>query len=207
MSYVLGITGGIGAGKSTLAEALRRRGVPVHDADAVGRFVVEANGELRAALRAVFGDGVFPGGELDRAALGRLVFADAAKLERLNRLVLPYLLDELRRRLAAASAEPLQAVDAALLFEWGVEGEFDEIWAVAADDGLRVARAADRLGLSGAEARQRLASQLPQEEKAARAGRVFVNDGDLRALETWLETEWTRLRRAGHAPADGKDPR
>jgi dephospho-CoA kinase len=205
MSYCIGITGGIGAGKSLLAAALARRGVPVHDADAIGRLVVEANAGLRADLRATFGDGIFVQDELDRAALGRMVFADRERLARLDRLVLPYLLTDLRRRIAAMAAAPLQAIDAALLYEWGIEGEFDEVWVVVAPDGQRAARAAERLGLSLQEAWHRLESQLPQAEKAARADRVLVNDGPPEAVGAWLAGEWTRLLQAGHGPVREED--
>lgn len=205
MGIVLGITGGIGAGKSTLAAALGRRGARVHDADGIGRFVVDENAELREALRIGFGDDFLPGGRLDRAALGRRVFADPVELERLNRMVLPYLLSELRRRIAEGAGEALQVVDAALLHEWGVEAEFDEIWVVAAADERRIARAMARLGLGRDEAEARLARQLPQDELCRRADRVLWNDGSLQQLEAWLDIEWKRLTEAGRAFVQRKD--
>jgi len=117
--------------------------------------------------------------------LARLAFATPAALARMDALVFPYLGRRLRDALAAAPGPCF--VDAALIFEWGIEGWFDEVWVVRAAAPLRAARAAARLGLHLEEALARMAGQLPQEEKERRARRVLDNGGEPARL--WEQAE------------------
>ncbi|MDP2361125.1 MAG: dephospho-CoA kinase [bacterium] len=183
----IALTGGIGAGKSLLASWLRQAGCLVLDADELGRRAVEEEPALREGLAAAFGrDLIDQAGRLDRRELGRRAFATPDALERLNALVFPYL--ERRLREGLQHAADLVFVDAALIYEWGIDPLFDEIWVVRASDEARLARAAARLGEGAAALRRRLERQLPQEEKVRRADRVLDND-------TAPEDLWVRADR------------
>lgn len=176
--YLIGLTGGIAAGKSLAANWFRRQGQPVVDADAVAREVLEGDKDLLAGMRALFGDAVFsPDGSLLRRELGKIVFAEPARLEELNRLVYPRLATVLEQRLAELARRPLAVLDAALIFEWGIEDQCDEVWVIQASDERRITRLVESRGLTEPEARDRLASQLPAADKALRADRVILNEG------------------------------
>lgn len=194
MTLRIAITGGMGAGKSLLAGWLRAAGLEVLDADEIGREVVEENAGLLRELADAFGAEILDAaGRLDRAGLGRRAFASAGTRERLEALVFPYLDTRLSKRLEAARG-PAVFVDAALVFEWGMAGRFDEVWTVTAPPGTRLARAARRLGLTSAEGAARLARQLPQEEKVRRAHRVLDNEGP--SLRLWEQAD-RELQRLG----------
>jgi dephospho-CoA kinase len=182
----IGLTGGAASGKSTVAAVWRESGVEVVDADAMARSLLDEDRDLRRALAIEFGEEVLEGsanadtGRLDRAELARRAFASPERTRALNRLVHPPLRAPRHERLALARASgaPLVAVDAALIFELGLELLFDEVVLVTAPEPQRLERVRAR-GLDDATARGLLASQLPDEVKAARASRVIVNDGTL----------------------------
>ena len=200
MGLSLAITGGMGSGKSLLAGWLRASGHPVVDADAVGRRVVEGQPELRKALEREFGRDLWRADRLDRALLARRAFASREAAARLNALVFPYLWPAIQRDLRAVRG-PLTALDAALLFEWGVQDQFQEIWTVHAPDALRLERAARRLGLSLEEAARRLERQMPQEAKVRRATWSVDNSGPPHLL-------WQAAQERLHQLAlPGLDPR
>jgi dephospho-CoA kinase len=195
----IAITGGIGSGKSLLADWLRTAGHPVLDADRLGRQVVDEDPALQAVLIAEFGAAIRGPAGLDRAELGRRAFASAARLERLNALVFPYLWDALESGLSACQA-PACFVDAALVFEWGVAGHFAEIWVVTAPAALRLERAARRLGRPPEELRARLEHQMPQEEKIRRASCVLDNGAAPLQLWEQADEQLRRLALAGLPP-------
>jgi dephospho-CoA kinase len=182
---VTGLTGGLASGKSTVARVLAEHGVPVIDADAVSRGQVLPGSAVLAAIAREFGAGVLaPDGTLDRRALGRLVFGDPDRLARLNALTHGRVLDEIARRLAVIAASGCRGavVESALLFEAGLDGALDRVVAVIAPADERVRRAQARDGLSAEEALARIASQVPDEVRAARAAIVVANDGAIEAL-------------------------
>jgi len=191
---LLGITGGIAAGKTMAADCCRRRGLPVIDADRLGRKVVEQVPELREQLAETFGAEIFdPSGRLRREALGGLVFKEPAALERLNSLIFPYLYKAMVRKIGEFSTEELVVVDAALIFEWGIRRDFQEMWTVRADDELRLCRLRRRNSLSRTEALNRLHSQLPQETKESLADLVIDNSGERAEFLRKVEAELDRL--------------
>ena len=182
---VIGLTGGIGTGKSTVASALRALGVPVIDADQLARAAVAKGTPGLSAVVAEFGKGVLAAdGELDRKRMGALVFADPAARARLEAAVHPAVRALFRAELARLAAEghDLAVYDVPLLYEANAEGEVDLAAVVWAPRETQLARLAERDGLGRAEAEARLAAQLPIDEKAARADAVVLNDGDLAAL-------------------------
>jgi dephospho-CoA kinase len=196
---LLGLTGGIAAGKSTVAGMLRELGAAVLDADQLARQVVERDPALRQRLAAEFGDGVLAAdGSLDRQQLGRLVFADAGARRRLEALTHPAIAAEAERRVAElreVEGAAIVVYEAALLVETGRHRQMDRLLVVVADDELRVRRLMRRSGLSEAQARQRLASQLPQEQKARQAHYVVDNSGSLDHTRRRVWQVWSELTR------------
>jgi len=182
----VGLTGGIGAGKSVALEALADMGAAVIDADAIVHRLY-ATGEVRGAVRARFGDEVFAGEEVDRAALARRVFADDVDRAWLEALLWPRVEARAQAfRAEAASREPpavAVVVEAPLLFEAGGGSRYDATIAIVANDELRAARVAGR---DMAELGRREARQLPQAEKARRARFVVANDGTVAELRERL---------------------
>jgi len=177
---VVGLTGGIASGKSTFAAALRRRGVPVVDADALARAAVAPGAPALADIARTFGPGVLGlDGGLDRKRMAAIVFADPAARRRLEAITHP----AVRRATAeetsrlAAQGHDLAFYDTPLLFEVGLEGSLDSIVVVWAPPAVQRARLTSRDGLPPDEADARLAAQLPIDEKAARADFVVENVG------------------------------
>jgi dephospho-CoA kinase len=184
---LVGLTGGIASGKSTLAAALRDLGAPVIDADAIARAAVRGGTRALREIAAAFGEGVIAAdGELDRRAMAAIVFADPAARARLEAIVHPAVRAEVvaeTARLAAAGHE-LAFYDVPLLFERGLEGEVDCAVVVHAPPALQLSRLRSRDGMTQEEAEARLSAQLPIDEKARRADVVVSNEGDLASLRS-----------------------
>ncbi|BDP41256.1 dephospho-CoA kinase [Deinococcus aetherius] len=195
----LGLTGSIGAGKSTVAALLRARGLTVLDADEQARLVT-LEPEVLAEIEAAF-PGVVREGVLDRAALAGLVFGDPERLTRLNAIVHP----RVRTRMvaleeaAAARGEAWVVQDVPLLFEGGLERQMDGVLVVDAPLETRVARVVARSGLTREEVLARDARQMPGEEKRRRATAVLDNGGSPEALEAQLDAALGRLGVTGTA--------
>jgi len=184
----VGLTGGIGAGKSTALAALAQLGAATLSSDAVVHELYEADA-VRDAVIAHFGDEVAPGGVVDRAAIARIAFASDADRDWLERLLWPLVRERVRawREDVERAAPPVAVavVEIPLLFEAGLESSFDATVTVMAPEELRRERA-DARGHEGLAARR--ARQLTQEEKAARSTYVVVNDGDRRQLQSALSS-------------------
>jgi dephospho-CoA kinase len=197
----VGLTGGIGSGKSAVARRFAELGALVIDSDALAREVVAAGMPGLAAVVEAFGPGVLrEDGTLDRPALGRIVFGDDEARARLNRIVHPLV----RRRavdLAAAAPEGTVVVqDVPLLVESGLGGSFDLVVVVEAPEDVRVARLARDRGMGEAEARSRMAAQASDAERRAAADVVIVNDTDLATLRDRVDEVWRE--RIAQPPAD-----
>ncbi len=194
---VVGLTGGIASGKSTFAAALRARGVPVVDADALAKAAVAPGTAALAEIARAFGPGVLgPDGGLDRRRMGALAFSDPEARRRLEAITHPAVrlaMAEETRRLADAGHD-LAFYDTPLLFEVGLDRVLDAVVVVWAPPAVQRARLAARDGLSPAEADSRLAAQLPIDEKAARADFVVENVGDPAALEAKADRLLAALR-------------
>ena len=187
----IGLTGGIGSGKSTVAALLAGHGARVVDADRIAREVVEPGTPGLAAVVAEFGPGVLtPDGALDRPALAGVVFSDPAARARLDAVVHPLVRARAAELIAAAPADAVVVQDVPLLVETGQAGSFDLVLVVETSTDLRVARLVDR-GLSEADARARIASQASDEERRAVADVVLRNDGDREALAAEVDRLWT----------------
>lgn len=189
----IGLTGSIGAGKSTLAQLLRRRGYLVLDADQEARAVTQSAEVLRELGREFAG--VVVEGELDRAALAAQVFADPRKLARLNAITHPRVRARMARleRAAAQAGASVVFQDIPLLFESGQGGNFEAVLLVDAPLEVRVARVMARSGLSREEVLARDGRQMPAEQKRQLATAVIDNSGDEAALERELDAALLKL--------------
>jgi dephospho-CoA kinase len=187
----IGLTGGIGSGKSTVAALLTQHGARVVDADRIAREVVEPGTPGLAAVVAEFGEGVLTAeGALDRPALAALVFGDPAARARLDAVVHPLVQSRAAELVAAAPADAVIVQDVPLLVETGQASSFDLVLVVEADAGTRVARLVER-GLTAEDARARIASQATDEQRRAVADVVLRNDGDREALAVQVDRFWT----------------
>jgi dephospho-CoA kinase len=190
------LTGNIAAGKSVVAELFRRWGATVLDADAIVREVQAPGGPVMRRIADRFGEAVVrPDGSLDRAGLRRIVMADAAAREALERIVHPAVYARRAELAAAAEARGDRIVvsDIPLLFESGDAEAFDAVVLVDAPEPVRLRRLTDHRGLGEAEAREMIRAQLPASVKRPRSHFVIDNDGDLAALERAASEVWRAL--------------
>lgn len=193
--YLIGLTGNIAAGKSEVARMLAELGAEVIDADEVAHEVMEPGGPAYADVVAAFGGEIRSGaggGRIDRRRLGEIVFRDPTALRRLERIVHPRAIVAVGERIARAAAGVV-VVEAIKLIEAGMHRGYDSLWVVIAPRELQIKRLTERRGLSEKEAALRVDAQPPQEEKAAVADLVIVNDGDLARLRQQVETAWKQI--------------
>jgi len=187
---VLGITGGLGCGKSTAARLFEGRGFRRLDSDAIVREKALTVPEAMAALRNRYGGGVFASdGSVDRTALGQRVFSDDAEREWLEKLTHPFVFEELRTSLRPAPADggrPLWIVEVPLLFEQKLENWFDYIVCVGCALSQQLARLEQR-GLSRALAEQRISKQLPLARKIESSDFVLWNEGSADFLQAQID--------------------
>lgn len=192
----VGLTGGIGSGKSTVSSLLASYGAVVVDADLLAREVVAPGTPGLAAVVEAFGPGVLlPGGALDRPALGAIVFGDPAQLARLNAIVHPLIAQLTAERFAAAAGAAVLVHDVALLVENGLAGSYDEVVVVVAGPEAQLDRLVRLRGLTVVDARARLAAQASDEQRLSVATRVLHNDGPPAALQAQVQTLWAELLR------------
>lgn len=196
MTYVLGLTGGIATGKSTVAAEFRRHGCPVVDADEVAREIVEPGRPALREIVAAFGEGVLrKDGTLDRKTLGDLVFNDQQQLAKLNAIDHPYLRAAIEDALAAAKATAAKVVvgEIPLLYETHYEGSFDGVAVVTVPPTMQLERLMARDDLTQAQAQARIAAQMPLAEKIARADFIIDNSQGPAARRTQVADLLTQL--------------
>lgn len=192
-SEVVGLTGGIGSGKSTVSALLAARGAYIVDADSIAREVVAAGTPGLAALVEEFGPRVVaPGGGLDRGALADIAFVDPAKRTRLNEITHPLIFARTAELFAAAPADAIVVHDVALLTELGLAAAYRMVIVVDCPDELRVARLVAR-GLAEHDAWRRIDAQASREDRLAIADVVLENDSDFAALERQVDDLWPHL--------------
>jgi dephospho-CoA kinase len=187
----IGLTGGIGSGKSTVAALLAQRGAVVVDADRIAREVVEPGTPGLDAVVTEFGPAVLTAeGALDRPALAGVVFGDPAARARLDAVVHPLVRARAAELVEAAPPDAVVVQDVPLLVETGQAGSYDLVLVVETDLETRVARLEER-GLAAEDARARIASQATDEQRRAVADVVLRNDGDRADLEAQVQRFWT----------------
>lgn len=191
---VIGLTGGIGVGKSTVAALLEERGATIVDCDALGRLVVEPDGRAYQAVIDRFGaDIVQADGQLDRAALASIVFGDEAELAALNAITHPAIDHEIADRIAAASTD-IVVLDMAVLVETELgAGQYGEVLVVEAPIDDRLTRLRDDRGMTDEQAMARITSQADDEQRRAVADHIIVNDGSPAALAQQVDVFWQRI--------------
>lgn len=197
----VGLTGGVGSGKSTVAALLAEHGSVVIDADAISREVVEPGTPGYAAVVAYFGDGVVGAdGSLDRPALASIVFSDDEQRAVLNAIVHPLVGERMAELMAAAPDGAVVVYDVPLLVENDAGTDFEFVVVVEASMSARLGRLARR-GMAEHDARERMAAQAGDEQRRAVADAVIVNDGTLDELKARVDSVWAELvgRSAGSA--------
>jgi dephospho-CoA kinase len=193
---VLGLTGGIGAGKSTVARLFAARGVPVVDADVLAREVVAPGQPAYTQIASVWPIAIGADGAIDRRELARIVFLDPAARAHLEAITHPHIQALAEKRLAALAAEGhrLAIYEATLLVETGRHRDFDGLIVVTASPATQLERVLARGGLTREGAEARLRAQAPLEAKLAAATHVIDNDGDIAATEAQVNRLLETLR-------------
>lgn len=204
---LVGLTGGIGSGKSTVSAALAARGAVIIDADAIAREVQQPGSPVLADLAARFGDHIIQAdGSLDRPALAAIAFADPEALKALNAIVHPAIGAETTRRiLAARSTERVVVLDIPLLTENPRDG-LQGIVVVDVPEETQVERLVRHRNFDDADARARIAQQATREQRLATASWVVDNSGDLESLASQIEPLWEWLTALPQLPPDYELP-
>ncbi|MDD4767532.1 MAG: dephospho-CoA kinase [Desulfotomaculaceae bacterium] len=208
---VIGLTGNIGSGKSTVARRLKDLGAQIIDADLVAREVVlpgtPALQEIADCFGAEFLDST---GNLDRKKMGAKVFADPQAMEKLNNITHPKIKGEVYRQIQLCQKENkngagprVLVIDAPLLVEVGLEQSVNEVWMVKIDQDIQIARLTQRDGVTPEEALSRIAAQLPQDEKLKFATRVIENSGDKNETIRQVNRHWENMMKEHFRETDG----
>ncbi|GAB5054608.1 MULTISPECIES: dephospho-CoA kinase [Pediococcus] len=198
MAIVLGLTGSIATGKSTVSQYLKELGFPVIDADIVARKIVAPGQPVTQRLRQTFGNQIFEGDVLNRKKLGNLVFSDSEALKKLNELMQPAIRVEIefQIRTLKKGSDNLIVLDAPLLLEQGYQSLVDQIMVVTSSSAVQLERLKQRDGLSDKEARQRVLSQWSQKKKIEMADIVIDNGRSIeethRQVLKWLDNRKLR---------------
>jgi dephospho-CoA kinase len=191
--YLLGVTGNIACGKSTVMQRLRECGAETLDADAIYHRLIEPGKPLWQSLRDAFGEGIIASdGTINRRALGQIVFSDSAKLAELDRLTHPAVRIA-TRQLIDASTRAVVAVDAVKLIESGSARDYDQIWLVVCDPAVQVERLMARNGLSRADAELRVNAQPSVEAKRRLVDEVIDNSGSVETTLREVDRLWLKL--------------
>jgi len=195
----IGLTGSIASGKSTVADMLRDMGAFVIDADETGRALTNRPGSpVLGEIAAAFGAHMLTEeGLLDRKAMAALVFGDAAARSRLEAILHPAIRASMHEQEKNARGHNAVVYDVPLLFESGMDADMDEVWVVDAPRETRISRLAERNGWSPSEAQRRMAAQMPDAEKRARADVLIENGADMDTLRRKVAALWEE-RNAGY---------
>jgi dephospho-CoA kinase len=195
--HLIGLTGGIASGKSTVARRLAEHGAIIIDADVISREVVAPGTPALAAIAHEFGAGILgKDGALDRAQLGGIVFGDSQKLEKLNAIVHPAVKTRTAQLLAAAKAENPDAVvvyDVPLLVEADVAHNYDEVVVASAPEEVRIQRMMELRGMTEEAARARIGAQAPEAKRLAIADVVIDTGGELQHTLDQVDALWARV--------------
>lgn len=195
MVMLIGLTGGIGAGKSTVAQLFEERGVPIVDADVIARDVVTPGEPALAELVEHFGDSILGAdGELNRGKLAEVAFADAESHEALNAIMHPAISAETSKRIDALRGEHSVIVhDVPLLVEAGLAGNYDLTVLVDTPAQIRLQRLTELRGMDPEDAKKRIAAQATDEQRRAACDVALDNSGDIEHLRAQFEEMWERF--------------
>ena len=185
--FRVGLTGGIGSGKSLVCSIFEKLGVPVYSADAEARKLMNTDSELKTSIVKMFGDQAYSKDGLDREFLAGSVFGDDEKLSGLNKLVHPAVRKDFNRWVALQSGSPYVVEEAAILFESGAHREMDLSVLVYAPEELRINRVMERDQADREDVLNRMGHQMSEEEKMKLAGHIIYNDGTQMLLPQVIE--------------------
>ena len=196
--YVIGLTGGIATGKSHVSGHLKEKGIPIIDADQISHRLTRPGEKGLELIRLHFGEEFILNGELDRKALGALIFADPKQREKLNAIMHPLILEEIDRCIDRLPKGVLAVLDAPLLFETGLESRCIETWAIVAGQENQISRLMQRDGFTEAEAIQRIDSQMPREERMKMADFIIDSSGTKQETKQQVNILLENLKRRLH---------
>ena len=194
---VIGLTGGIGSGKSTVSQFLAELGAVIIDADRVGHEAFKPGTELWREVVAAFGRRIVtPSGDIDRKKLGEIVFGNAESLSQLNRIMHPRMYDMVKTQLEEYRQQgvAVAVLEAPLLIEANWTSLVDEVWVTVASEATVLKRLQERTGLSKEKSLARIRSQLPLEERIKRADVVINTDCSLDEVKTRVKELWDRFQ-------------
>lgn len=195
---IIGLTGSIATGKSTVSTMLRDAGMPIIDADVVAREVVEPGTHTLEAIKLAFGPGVIENGVLNRSQLGNIVFDNQSELQRLNAIMQPAIRSVMADKINFWRTQhvPVLILDIPLLFEREYDKNYhvDKIIVVSADPEVQLARLKSRDSLDERQAKNRMRTQMPIAEKVARADYVINNNGDKSQLKAQVDNLIEKLK-------------
>ncbi len=198
--YLIGLTGNIATGKSSMMTMLSELGAEVVDADRLSHEVIQPgeSGYLKV-IEAFGNDMVQSDGSIDRRLLGEIVFRDGDRLRVLEQIVHPLVAERIAERLQNAT-KPIVVLEAIKLYEAGLAALCNEVWVVTSPKELQLARLRETRGMTRAAAKTRIDAQPPQQEKVKRANVVIKNTGTLDDLRQKVEAEWARVQQKQPAP-------
>lgn len=198
MTLIVGVTGGIGSGKSTLCNMLAQCDAFIINADEIGKDLVDKNTDIQNNIKNTFGSDFFDSkGSLKRRELGRMVFSNPDALDRLNHIIREPLIHEIENRIESASQSPqnpIIIVDIAILFEAELSSLFDHIVVVTAPTKLRADRLCQSRDWTRKETHDRIDAQLPEEEKVGQAHTVIENNGSIEHLKQEAKNLYDKLQ-------------
>ncbi len=196
MTKVIGLTGGIGSGKSTVSQCLAELGAVILDADKVGHEAFKPSTEAWREVVAAFGRQILtPSGEIDRKKLGEIVFSQPESLSRLNQIMHPRMYDMMQAQIEEYRRQGVDVVvlEAAILIEANWTSLVDEVWVTVAPEATVLKRLKEQRGLAEEQTLARIRSQLSAEERAKHADVVINNDGELDEVKAKVKELWARL--------------
>jgi len=174
---ILGLTGGIGSGKSVVAELLQILGVPVYDSDTRAKTLCDTDNYLKESLKNLIGSNLFSDGKMNREVLANQIFNDEKKLKEVNALIHPVVKRDFELWVLTHTSYSMVVQETAILFEAGLEKRFDKILCVTAPEDLRIERVCKRSGLTPEEVRERMEHQIKDNERIIKSDFVILNDG------------------------------
>lgn len=197
MVRVIGLTGGIASGKTTISNILKELGAIIIDADKIARKVVEKSSPALKDIEENFGrDVLFKNGKLDRKKLGNIVFNDTGSLKKLNEIIHPYIvekiIDEINHYKKTYNNRVI-ILDAALLIELNLMDLVEEVWLIVVPEEMQLGRLVERDNISADQAQKRIDAQIPLEDKKKYADLIIDNSKDLTYLQAQIEENWERI--------------
>ena len=174
---VLGLTGGIGSGKTVVSQLFNVMGIPVYDSDTRSKILTEKKPEIIDGLKSEFGDDIYKGGCLNKKLLSAIIFSDKNNLSKVNSIIHPVVFRDFLKWQDQHKDCSIVVQETAILFEAKLEDRFDKIICVTAPENLRILRVVKRSGLSFEDVKQRIANQIDEDVKMDRSDFIIINDG------------------------------